>query len=372
MNATGQTPLIELQRRLALAQQMARNPGESATPAGAALRGLAQILAARNAGKLTAEVEQTEQAQRADSYAKLGAIMDAMNAARQSGQPIPAGLLEQAGQIPDPQIAGLAATLYGRAMEPTQAMDRKFYTDPTGIKRYVDDGSILPGQEGYGDDVLVTPQERLEVERTNANERARANEIARERIGLDRQESERQGRKLSAASEKAMIEAQDAAMAAGRSVYELQAIANDYETLDPAAGMSARWQESIKKVAGTEDAVSVLRARYSTVRNSEAIKNLPPGVATDKDIQLALEGFLPATANPKQVASFLRGLSKMAAVDEAFQSYKARYIDDNNGARGLLDAWKGSDELKQLKSGMTTKAGKETIVVNDVEVEIVE
>lgn len=68
---TGQTSLLELQRRLALAQQMAQNPGESRTPVGAALRGLAQVLAARNAGNLTTQIDTERQSQNEKNVAAL-------------------------------------------------------------------------------------------------------------------------------------------------------------------------------------------------------------------------------------------------------------------------------------------------------------
>ena len=371
-NQTGQTDLETLRRRLALAETIGATNRQGNTPIGTALYGLAQVLSARNANKLAGEVAGAEQAQRADSYAKLGSIMEALNEARQSGQPIPPGLMEQAGQIADPQIAGLAAALYGRAMEPAQAMERKTYTDPTGIVRYRDDGSPLPGQEGYDDSVLVTPQERLEVRQQGVAARQRANELDAERNAITREQEERQRNKLSSTAEKALDQATAAAIEAGQSRFELEALANDYDALDPASGLSARWQESLKSITGSEDAVSVMRTRYAKLRNSEAVKNLPPGVASDRDIALALEGFLPATANPKEVASFLRGLAKMSAFDEAFNVYKARYIDEKSGIRGLLDAWRGSDELADLRAGMTAKSGKETVLVNDVEVEIVE
>jgi hypothetical protein len=65
MDATGQTPLAELQRKFALAQAMATaQPGQYKTPVGSALGGLAQILAARNANKLGTQVEEQETAQR--------------------------------------------------------------------------------------------------------------------------------------------------------------------------------------------------------------------------------------------------------------------------------------------------------------------
>lgn len=347
MPETGQTSLDELRRRMELAQIMSATPRQSNTAVGGGLMALAQAFAGRKAAKMGDEVAVMEQQQRAADFEKLGAILN------QQG-----GDYSAVGQLQDPRMQELALALMAQKNQPGEF---RTYKDPTGITRDAMTGDPLPGQEGYTDDVLVSPQEKLNADMASARAREDANRVARERLELDRTEQERQTRKLSAASEKAMIEAQDLAVDAGRSRYEMEALASDFETAAPLAGTAAAWQETFKRISGTEDAVTLLRSRYSRVRNSEAIKNLPPGVATDKDIELALEPFPKPTASPEHVASFLRGLSKLSVVDEAFQAFKAGYIDQNNGARGLLAAWKSSDELKAIQGQMTAQPDDEDV-----------
>jgi hypothetical protein len=70
-----------------------------------------------------------------------------------------------------------------------------------------------------------------------------------------------------------------------------------------------------------------------------AIKSLPPGVATDKDIELALKGIPPETANSATLASFLRGTAKLQDIDSAINNAKTDWLSQNNG---LLTRAKGT------------------------------
>jgi hypothetical protein len=113
MNAmTGQTPLEVLQRRMQLAEAMAYGPQQQSNgPVGAGLRGLAQILAARNANKLGVEVAETEKAQRASDLALAQAIFGG-----QGGD---------ISQFSDPQLAMAALEWQARQNAPRDPVRMK-------------------------------------------------------------------------------------------------------------------------------------------------------------------------------------------------------------------------------------------------------
>ena len=48
---------------------------------------------------------------------------------------------------------------------------------------------------------------------------------------------------------------------------------------------------------GNENKVSELRQQYRAIRNTAALGGLPPGAASDKDIEMAMSGFPTDTAN---------------------------------------------------------------------------
>ena len=96
-------------------------------------------------------------------------------------------------------------------------------------------------------------------------------------------------------------------------------------------GSFSRLSEFAKSTIGAEGYETSLRQEYTRIRNSAAIKALPPGPATDKDIELALSGFPKNTADSKLVAQFLRGMAKMQDIDAAVSNAKTDWLAQNNG-----------------------------------------
>ena len=103
-------------------------------------------------------------------------------------------------------------------------------------------------------------------------------------------------------------------------------LANQIEQKAGTSGITAKLSETLKSITGNQDAMTQLRNEYTRIRNSAAIKSLPPGVATDKDIELALKGIPPETANASTISSFLRGMSKMQQYEAATESAKSEWV----------------------------------------------
>jgi hypothetical protein len=74
-----------------------------------------------------------------------------------------------------------------------------------------------------------------------------------------------------------------------------------------------------------------LRQEYIRLRNTAAIKSLPPGPATDRDIILALKGFPGENASATDLSSFLRGMAKLQDVDASINNAKTDWLSQNNG-----------------------------------------
>lgn len=100
-----------------------------------------------------------------------------------------------------------------------------------------------------------------------------------------------------------------------------------------ATPMSGGWMSSArtawKGAFGSQDEVSGLRQAFQALTNSQAVKNLPPGPASDKDIQLAKQGFPPPNAGKEYVVSFLRGMAKMQTVAAEADDRRANWIASN-------------------------------------------
>ena len=96
-----------------------------------------------------------------------------------------------------------------------------------------------------------------------------------------------------------------------------------------AAGSASEW---LKKVGGMQGGVTELRQEYTRLRNSAAVGSLPPGPATDKDIQMVLEGFPPSTASPEVLSRFLRGMAKLKDIEAGVEGAKVDWLASNRGA----------------------------------------
>ncbi len=96
-------------------------------------------------------------------------------------------------------------------------------------------------------------------------------------------------------------------------------------------GAASTFAEWAKKTTGTQGAVSQMRQEYTRLRNQAAIKSLPPGPATNQDIELAMKGFPPETADAKTVSEFLRGMAKLQDIEAAVNNAKTDWLAQNNG-----------------------------------------
>jgi hypothetical protein len=108
-------------------------------------------------------------------------------------------------------------------------------------------------------------------------------------------------------------------------------LARRIESAEGGLGKLTSVSQWLRTNTGQQDAWTQIRNEYTRVRNSVAIKSLPPGVATDKDIELALKGIPPENANAAVLASFLRGTAKLQDIDSSINNAKTDWLSQNNG-----------------------------------------
>lgn len=163
-----------------------------------------------------------------------------------------------------------------------------------------------------------------------------------ERLGLDKdklatetelklQELNPSNIKLSDGSQKLVNDYMVASVASEQTANQQLDLANRIESAGGGVGRLSSWNEKLKELTGNQDSLTNLRNEYTRIRNSQAIKMLPPGPATDRDIEMALKGFPPEMADSKAIASFLRGMAKMNQRDAAYQQMQAEWINQVGG-----------------------------------------
>lgn len=161
-------------------------------------------------------------------------------------------------------------------------------------------------------------------------------------LGLDRQRLELDTKvklgelalqmgKVEPETKKMVNDAVTNAVASKQSSDQFNSLATRLEQTKAFSGATATAGEWLKKVGGVQDGITGLRQEYIRLRQGAVSKSLPPGPASDKDIQLALSGFPSDTANPKLMASFLRGMAKIGDVQSSVDNAKAEWLAKNNG-----------------------------------------
>ena len=94
------------------------------------------------------------------------------------------------------------------------------------------------------------------------------------------------------------------------------------------SGLAESTRQAFSNLFGAQTPRDVINAKYTEIYTKEVINNLPPGVASDKDVELVLRGTLPANASPAQMIRYMRGLQKMAEARAAYHDEFNEYMRD--------------------------------------------
>ena len=114
-------------------------------------------------------------------------------------------------------------------------------------------------------------------------------------------------------------------------------------------GAFGRAREIWNSVWGTESSVSVWKTQLRGFLMSEVVNNLPPGVASDKDIELARSGFPSENWDKSQLLSWLTGYRKMMMFNEVYAQAKGEYITETGSQSGFRSEWNGSEAKKAVE-----------------------
>lgn len=155
--------------------------------------------------------------------------------------------------------------------------------------------------------------------------------------------------KLEGDSRKLVNDAVQSAIVADQSAGQALNLATRLEQAGGGYGRFSGASDWIKNATGNQNAMTEMRREYTRLRNTSAIKYLPAGPASDKDVAMAMEGFPPPNADSATLASFLKGVAKLQQYEAANQNAQAEWVN----AVGHLGKPKGDIEV----SGIRVPAG---------------
>lgn len=157
--------------------------------------------------------------------------------------------------------------------------------------------------------------------------------------------------KLSVNMEKALDSAVGDAATSRSSAASMEELATRWETEKPTAGMFGSAQSTWNKMTGSDTGLRDLRIRTSQFLNSQALKYLPPGPATDRDVELAREGVPTNMDDPTLISNWLKAQARNEKRAAAYNDFRAEWISaQGNPGQAKSDANISGLDVRQGES----------------------
>ncbi|HHQ4050614.1 TPA: phage DNA ejection protein [Citrobacter freundii] len=287
-----------------------------------------------------------------------------------------------------------AADLKRVGLDPSEVA-QTYQQNPQGFGEFADHlGMAALGPDQYfaaQDRIVGRQQDQQKIEETARSNRAsEANSIrgqnlsyqsamtghnlAAQRLALDQQEfglkvqqaQEKaqqlieEAPKLSVNMEKGIETAVNNATASSNSADSMSALAQQFRQEKPTTGLFGNANNMFSKLTGSETALRDLRIRQNAIINSQVLKYLPPGPATDRDVNLAREGAPSSWDDPEIVANWLDANARLERRNAQFNEFKSEWMSANgnpgqsrNGGQILgMDVKKGESLGSAVKRYM--------------------
>lgn len=142
--------------------------------------------------------------------------------------------------------------------------------------------------------------------------------------------------KLSVNMEKAIEKSAGDAAASRNAADSMTTLADTLEKEKPTPGLFGNAENMFSKLTGQDNYLRDMRIRFNQLANAQATKLLPPGPASDKDIEFARKGIPSETDNPMVMARWLRGMAKMESNNAKFNEFRSEWMSAN-GSPGQSD-----------------------------------
>ena len=137
--------------------------------------------------------------------------------------------------------------------------------------------------------------------------------------------------------------------------------------------------EWAREEAGNRELESRIRTKAAGVINRALVGDLPPGIASDKDIELVKQGYPEPTASLEELKEFTDAIARIQTGLAKYNKFAAQYVGSEANGKprysmvGLIDAWE-QEEAGQAKAdtaaalqspGASVTPAGYTVVVSD-------
>ena len=109
--------------------------------------------------------------------------------------------------------------------------------------------------------------------------------------------------------------------------------------LSTAGGVVGGAAKAFRNAAGIREVIDTLQTDYQGLRNSAAMKHLPQGSASDKDVALAMSGFLPDNASVQEIRDWLESYARAQELSLEYNRFAEDHISENRENTFINKSW---------------------------------
>lgn len=245
----------------------------------------------------------------------------------------------------------------------------------TSLGRYVEDGeekedvSVLEKLDlGFSgsDKARLKLVENQAASKPDADKKSIEEAILQEAAKIDGEEGESSPVKLSSATEKLLNTNVEKVGKLGRDISKFEAIEARIPDVVEGSGVIAQAGQAWRSFWGTQNDADFLRTLYTDAKNVTVINNLPPGVASDRDVALVMMGSVDQFANPKYTAAYMRGIAKLMRAEKAYIERMNRHISKEGNLADFLNQEKArnlSQYTGRIETYISSTEGAEANVI---------
>lgn len=171
---------------------------------------------------------------------------------------------------------------------------------------------------------------------TGHNLAAQRLSLDQQKFGFDIQQAQQKAQqlisdapKLSVNMEKSIEKSINDSTASRNSADSMSALAQQFRQERPTTGLFGNASNMFAKVTGTDTALRDLRIRQNALVNNQVLRFLPPGPATDRDVEIVRQGAPTDMDNPEVVARWLDAMSNLERKSAQFNEFKAEWMSAN-------------------------------------------
>lgn len=195
-------------------------------------------------------------------------------------------------------------------------------------------------EQGQLDLAELTQEDLVDYRNMTGDQTDRELDIREAENETDERIATLQAQELDNRSKAAIREASEKAAEARVLTSSIRNMANEFARLEVTSGVLGTMKEKWKTLTGTQDEVTALKTKFNQIKNNMVMEALPPGVASDKDIEMAMTGFPDDTWNDEQISSYMKGMAKLTALTSAEAEARAIHLAENKGVdHGFEAEW---------------------------------